>query len=164
MDQQHTTAAAGNAKMRTVLVVIIIVALGVLAFMNYKQRVALEEQLGKVSLQDNQVGNQQNVEAAKRIIEKVKKHFVIPGDVDPTVATIVDVETLKARNDFYKNAKNGDHLIITPTRAILYDPGRDLIIDVVPVQLTPQQPAAASSAPASAAAMIKAASSSAAAR
>ena len=77
MDQQHTTAVAGNAKMRTVLVVIIIVALGVLAFMNYKQRVALEEQLGKVSLQDNQVGNQQNVEAAKRIIEKVKKHYVI---------------------------------------------------------------------------------------
>ncbi|HRH93283.1 MAG TPA: hypothetical protein PKV72_01985 [Candidatus Peribacteria bacterium] len=152
MDQQHTTAVAGNAKMRTALVVIIILALGVLAFMNYKQRMDLEQQLSKVSLTNNQqVGNQQNVEAAKRIIEKVKRHFAIPGDVDPTVATIVDVETLKARNEFYKSAKNGDHLIITPTRAILYDPDKDLIIDVVPVQLTPQQPASsASSAPAAA--------------
>lgn len=150
MDTQHTTAATGNKTMRTLLMLIVIVALGVLAYMNYQQRVALEVQLGKVSLQDNQVGNQQNVEAARRIIEKVKRHFVIPGDVDPTVATIVDVETLKARNDFYKSAKNGDHLIITPTRAILYDPDKDLVIDVVPVQLTPQQPAAESSSSAAA--------------
>jgi hypothetical protein len=148
MDQQ--TPAAGNAGMRNVLVAIIIIALGVLAFMNYKQRVELEQTLNKVALQDGQVGNQQNVEAAKRIVERVKRHYAVPGDVDPTVATIVDVETLKTRNDFYKAAKNGDHLVITPTRAILYDPDRDIIVDVVPVQLTPQEPAvsSASSAPA----------------
>lgn len=147
MDPQQPSA--NTASMRSILVVVIIVALGVLAFMNYKQRVALEEQLSKTTLQDNQVGNEQNVEAAKRIVERVKRHITIPGDVDPTVATIVDVETLKSRNEFYKNAKNGDHLIITPTRAILYDPDKDRIIDVVPVQLTPQQPAQpASSAPA----------------
>ena len=136
--------------MRGVLIIVVIIALGVLAFMNYQQRVALEDQLSKATLQDGNVGSQQNVEAAKRIVERVKQHYAIPGDVDPTVATIVDVDTLKARNDFYKAAKNGDHLIITPTRAILYAPDRDIIVDVVPVQLTPQAPAAssASSAPA----------------
>jgi hypothetical protein len=149
MDQTTPTAHAANSGMRSILVIVIIVALGVLAFMNYKQRLVLEDQLGKATLSDNQVGNQQNVEAAKRIIERVKKHIVIPGDVDPTVATIVDVETLRARNAFYKNAKNGDHLIITPTRAILYAPDKDLIVDVVPVQLTPQQPASSAGSAAS---------------
>ncbi len=130
--------------MRKLLVTIVIVALAVLTFVNYSQRKAAEAQLAKISVEGGQVGNQQNVEAAKRIVEKVKAHFVIPADIDPTVATIVDVDTLKAKNEFYKNAKNGDHLILTPTRAILYDPNKDLIIDVVPVQITPQTAASSS--------------------
>ena len=80
----------------------------------------------------------QNVAAAKEIVDKVRRHIVIPTAIEPTVATIVDVNTLKARNEFYKDAKNGDNLIVTPTRAILYDPDKDIILDVVPVQLTPQ--------------------------
>lgn len=158
MTQPAPHHASGVSGMRTVLVIVVIVALGVLAFLNYKQRTDLEKQLSNVSLQNSQqTGNQQqNVEAARQIVERVKRHYAIPGSVDPTVATIVDVDTLKARNDFYKLAKNGDHLVITPTRAILYDPDRDIIVDVVPVQLTPQAPASstssASAAPASAAA------------
>lgn len=144
---QHTAPVASQHGMRNVLIVVVILALGVLAFLNYRQRVDLEQQLSKISIRENnQVGSPQNVEAAKRIVERVKKHYAIPGNVDPTVATIVDVETLKARNDFSNLAKNGDHLVITPTRAVLYDPDRDIIVDVVPVQLTPQQPAPSSSA------------------
>ena len=70
----------------------------------------------------------------------------IDTSIQPTVATIVDVNALRARNDFYKNAKNGDYLIVTPNRAILYDPNRDMIIDVVPVQLQTPAAAAAGSA------------------
>lgn len=136
-----------SAGSRKVLSLLLVVALAILAYVNYTKRVQLAMELKKLTVQMEQLqtGNDpQNVAAAKEIVDKVRKHIIVPGDIEPTVATIVDVETLKSRNEFYKDAKNGDNLIVTPTRAILYDPDRDIILDVVPVQLTPQ--AAASSA------------------
>lgn len=139
-------SAAGSKKL---LSLFLIVALAVLAYVNYTKRVQLASELKKLSVQMEQLqtGNDpQNVAAAKEIVEKVRKHIIVSTDVEPTVATIVDVETLKSRNEFYKDAKNGDNLIVTPTRAILYDPDRDIILDVVPVQLTPQAASSSSDA------------------
>ncbi len=138
---------------KKLLTVILVVALAVLAYVNYMKRVQLATELKKLSVQMEQLqtgNNPENVAQAKAIVDKVRAHIDIPTDVEPTVATIVDVNTLKARNDFYKNAKNGDNLIVTPTRAILYDPDRDMILDVVPVQLqAPAAPAGAMSSSAS---------------
>lgn len=128
---------------KKVLSTVLIVALALLAFVNYRKRIELATELTKLSVQMEQLqggNNPQSVAEAKAIVDKVKRHIVIQGDVEPTVATIVDVETLKQRNDFYKSAKNGDNLIVTPTRAILYSPEQDIILDVVPVQLTPNTP------------------------
>lgn len=72
-------------------------------------------------------------ELAKQVLEKIRQHMDVPAEPVPTVATIVDIERLREANQFYKAAENGDHLIITEKRAILYDPDRDIIIDVVPV-------------------------------
>ncbi len=151
MDPTTPTPVKKTDGMSKLLVTVLVIALAVLAFVEYNKRVQVAAELEKLTMQMEQLktgNNPQNVAQAKAIVEKVKKHINIPGDVDPTVATIVDVETLKLRNDFYKQAKNGDHLIVTPTRAILYDPDKDMIIDVVPVQLEPQTAAATSQAPA----------------
>lgn len=140
-----TSSPAGGRKL---LSIVLVIALAILAYVNYSKRVQLATELQKLSVQMEQLqtgNNPQNVAAAKAIVERVRRHIMISTAVEPTVATIVDVETLKSRNEFYKDAKNGDNLIVTPTRAILYDPDKDIILDVVPVQLTPQ--AAASSAP-----------------
>jgi hypothetical protein len=137
--------------MRKLLVVILVIALALLAFINYTKRVQLASDLKQLSVKMDQLGtgnDPQNIAKAKEIIEKVRRHMEIPTNPEPTVATIVDVNALKSKNDFYKNAKNGDNLIVTPTRAILYDPDKDVIIDVVPVQLEPTGPT--SSAPAAA--------------
>jgi outer membrane murein-binding lipoprotein Lpp len=137
--------------MRKLLIVILVIALALLAFINYTKRVQLASDLKQLSVKMDQLGtgnDPQNIAKAKEIIEKVRRHMEIPTDPEPTVATIVDVNALKSKNDFYKNAKNGDNLIVTPARAILYDPDKDVIIDVVPVQLEPTEPT--SSAPAAA--------------
>lgn len=55
------------------------------------------------------------------------------------VATIVDIESLRAGNEFYAQADNGDHLVITRNRAILYDPDRNIIVDVVPVSIDQEE-------------------------
>lgn len=128
------------------LTLVLVVALAVLAFVNYTKRVQLASELKKLSVQMEQLqtgNNPESVAQARAIIDKVKAHMDIDTSIEPTVATIVDVEALRKNNEFYKNAKNGDNLIVTPTRAILYDPDRDMILDVVPVQL--EAPAAANS-------------------
>ncbi|MBP9850923.1 MAG: hypothetical protein KBC47_04485 [Candidatus Peribacteraceae bacterium] len=136
---------------KKLLTIILIVGLAALAFAFYQRSATLAAELKKLTVMNEQLqtgNNPESIAEAQAIIERVRQHIEIPTDVEPTVATIVDVEALKSGNDFYKLAKNGDHLIVTPTRAILYDPDRDMILDVVPVQLqTPEQAAAASLAP-----------------
>lgn len=75
---------------------------------------------------------------AAAIVVAVQKHIDIDVSVEPTVATIVDAAKLQAQSQFYKNAVNGDFLVVTPTRAILYSKTRDRIIDVTPVEIKPQ--------------------------
>jgi outer membrane murein-binding lipoprotein Lpp len=136
--------------MRKLLIVILVLALAILAYVNYTKRVQLESDVRQLSVKNDQLqtgNNPQNVAKANEIIAKVRKHMEIPTDPEPTVATIVDVNALRGKNDFYKNAKNGDNLIVTTSRAILYDPVQDIIIDVVPVQLqTTAQPSPAPAA------------------
>lgn len=131
---------------KKLLTIVLIVGLAILAVAFYKRSVTLATELQKLTVMNEQLqtgNNPESIAEAAAIIAKVRAHIEIPSDVEPTVATIVDVDALKSRNDFYKMAKNGDHLIVTPTRAILYDPDKDMILDVVPVQL--QAPAEATS-------------------
>ncbi|MBI3336643.1 hypothetical protein HYZ98_03715 [Candidatus Peregrinibacteria bacterium] len=128
-----------RATFLTTVLVIILVALVVVLDTRRRQ---VEGQLKDLSVQMDQLApqRQQNEQLVKQILVKVKRHMALPGDAEPTVATIVDVEALRAQNSFYQSAENGDHLIVTPTRAILYDPDKDIILDVVPVQLKPASP------------------------
>ncbi len=130
--------------MGKLLLVVFIVGLGIFGVVNYQQRMQYAQQLQKATVNSGKLddGNSpQNIAVAKSIVEKVRKLYVIPADVEPTVAQIVDVNKLKEKNSFYNNAKNGDYLIVTSTRALLYDPSRNIILDVVPVQLqAPEAP------------------------
>lgn len=118
---------------------LVVIALIALSFMLDMRRRAAQEQLEQLTVRMEQLtGNtEQSREAAKQIIDRVRKLIDIPTDIEPTVATIVDVDTLRTRNAFYNKAENGDHLIVTIDRAILYDPDANIILDVVPVQITP---------------------------
>lgn len=84
-------------------------------------------------------------EQAAAVLAKVGKLIELPTEPAPALAMIADVEWLRKQNPFYNRAMNGDFLIVTQTRAIIYDPEENKIIDVVPVQL---QQASSSSQPA----------------
>lgn len=72
----------------------------------------------------------------KDILEKVRRHIQIATDVEPTVATVVNADSLRVKNaSFYAQAENGDALIVTKDRAILYSVKKDIILNVVPVRL-----------------------------
>jgi predicted ATPase len=129
---------------KTFLVTVVIAALVGLVAVLEVQRQAISAQLqedvpqqvedGKMT--DEQVQNQ---ELAQKIIAEVRALITIDESVEPTVATIVDVEALRTRNSFYNKAENGDHLVVTRERAILYSSKNKKIIDVVPIQLEPAE-------------------------
>lgn len=107
------------------------------------QRRDITKQLEQTSQELQEVKrstNQQGEEVAKEVLAKVRTHILIPEDPAPTVATIVDVDSLRKTNAFYEKASNGDHLIITSERAILYNQQKNIIIDVVPVQIQETTP------------------------
>ncbi|MBI4022409.1 MAG: hypothetical protein HY372_03545, partial [Candidatus Andersenbacteria bacterium] len=103
-----------------------------------------EQELEKI----RQATQNRGTEVAQQVLSEVRKTFDLPTDPEPTVATIIDVEALRQTSDFYNKAENGHHLVITQNRAILYDPDRKLILDVVPVRVEQtQQPEASPGAP-----------------
>ena len=134
--------------MTILLVLGIIIAVSLFAWAERQRRSAVRE-LSQTAQQLDEVKKstqKRGEEVAKEVLAKVRNHMDVPETPAPTVATIVDVEKLKQANDFYKKAKNGDNLIITQNRAILYAPDRDRIIDVVPVRVNPTSPAPATPA------------------
>lgn len=136
--------------MRKLLSFLFVIALIALVITLETRRQEAQKQLEQLTIRLEQLqGNSsQNREAAKKVIDQVQKHMLISTEVEPTVATIVNVEELRKKNPFYNKAENGDHLVVTTDRAILYDPDNDIILDVVPVQLQPAVPAKPAPAPA----------------
>ncbi len=128
---------------RGLLITLIIIALIALVAALQLKRQAVEAQLGKLTVDLNQQqqlepkADENNKEIAQQIVDEVSKLIDIPSDVEPTVATIVDIDALRAQNPFYNKAENGDYLIVTSDRAILYSASLRIILDVVPVQLEP---------------------------
>lgn len=133
-DSSSKSAASRTRPLAALAVIGLVVLLVVI---DMRRRNA-EAQLAQLSVRLDQLngGNQgENQEAAKRIVDQVRKLYSIPEGVEPTVATIVDVNQLRERNAFYNKAKNGDYLIVTTDRAILFDAQQNRILDVVPVQI-----------------------------
>jgi len=82
------------------------------------------------------------------LISRVSKHITIKQDETPTVATIQDIKVLQQQNaTFYKDAQNGDRLLVWSDKAVLYSTTRDIILAVLPISL----PASALNQPSSSA-------------
>jgi len=131
------TTSKSRAKPLVTAVILVLVLLLVVLGLKYS---AAQAQLKQLSVRLSQGGGEeQNREAAKQVVDRVRRLYDLPATIEPTVATIVDVDALRKENAFYNKAENGDNLVITQDRAILYRPSQDKIIDVVPVQLQQQQ-------------------------
>lgn len=77
----------------------------------------------------------------KDLIAKVGKLIILPTGEDPVVATINDAAALIKDQVFYKGAKNGDVVLVyqKASKAIVYSPDRNLIVNVGPIFLQNQQ-------------------------
>lgn len=77
----------------------------------------------------------------KELIAKVGKLIILPTGEEPVVATINDAAALIKDQVFYKGARNGDVVIVyqKASKAIVYSPERNVIVNVGPIFLQDQQ-------------------------
>ena len=88
-----------------------------------------------------QMAAQQNQAQVQDIISKVNKLIILPTGEEPVVATINDASSLIKDQVFYKGAQNGDVVLVyqKASKAIVYSPSRNLIVNVGPIFLQNQQ-------------------------
>ena len=140
--QQHVSTVQGTANNNvkgkksknkglvvtlTVLVLLLVSALGYTGYLLYESKNMSAEEAAKVA------GAYQEKEL-EVIIAKVGKHLLLPEDKEAELGTVLNIEELKNEYpEFYKNAKNGDKLLFYPDRAILYDLDNDIVLNVAPI-------------------------------
>lgn len=118
---KHFTAIIG---------IILLIAIGIGGFFFYRY----------ITLRNNPASAQKAAnEEIKKIITKVGKIMMLPNDEIPTVAIVTDASKLKDQ-PFFKNAKNGDKVLIfaKSKKAILYSESSNKIIDTEPVTIGSQ--------------------------
>lgn len=117
------------------LVVLVLALMTVIATYLFLETDELSTKVG--SLQQQLTSAEQKskgVDETKVILAKVSKHILIKDTSKPLLAEIADVDQVKKQNPvFYKDAQNGDKLLIVDGKAILYRPSTDMIINVAPV-------------------------------
>jgi len=70
-------------------------------------------------------------EQGESIVDQVSRHVLLNTQEEPTVLTIKDLSSLKAENpQFYKNAKNGQKILIYSNQIIIYDLEQDKIVNM----------------------------------
>ena len=83
-------------------------------------------------LQDPQAQQARAKRETQDLLAQVGKLMVLP-EGEPTVATVVDAEALAKEQEFFKDAKNGDKVLIYKDKAILFNGQEGRIVNVGPI-------------------------------
>lgn len=112
-------------------VVLVVVAILVIGFVAHR--------LLRSSSSSKQSSSQSPLsEDVPTLVNRVARHLAVKQDEVPAVAIVQDIQLLKSQNPvFYKDAENGDHLLIWSDKAVLYSSKRDIILAVVVVNTAP---------------------------
>lgn len=86
---------------------------------------------------DSTVTKQSEANRAKEVKAKVAKLISVPADETPTLASVTDKTKLKDQ-PFFKDAQNGDQILIFPQakKAIIYREDENRLINVGPIAIT----------------------------
>ncbi len=144
-------SSAGSTKMSPLAIAVLIIVVVTAGGLMIRNAVTPSESPASQVSTTTKPGAPKNAqEDLKQLVDKVKRHIMCKTGEMPTVATIQDVALLKKNNPaFYKDAMNGDRLLIWSDKAVLYSPSKDIILSVLPVTVgaAGQTPSAALSAP-----------------
>lgn len=94
---------------------------------------AWQSNSGKNSLANISSTTKLNDEQVAQVIAKIGTFLVVPADEQPSVVVIDDVQQRASQQAFYKDAKDGDVLVVYSNRAIIYDAKANKLVNVGPI-------------------------------
>jgi hypothetical protein len=87
-----------------------------------------------------QAGDQLSPKEIEKLVEKVRDLILLPSpeEEQPLVATVVNADSLRGEQAFYRNIEEGDILMIYPSlaKALIYRPRTQKLINVGPLQIS----------------------------
>lgn len=131
MANNPTTVVPSKSRITLMWVLLLVVLVGFAwSFISY---LTTARQLA--GLTNSNLANRLSKQQTEQLLGKVSKLMTLPKDRNTIVASITDVETLAATQDFYLQAHNGDKLIIFPAskKAVIYDEDDNRIVNVGPI-------------------------------
>ena len=127
--RSNATNLGVSSTWKWALLVVLLVALGwsLFSYYNTSRQLAI--------LTDPTIAAEAGKKQTEEVLGKVGKLIILPKDKNPVVATINDVEKLATTQDFYREAHNGDRLVIFPAskKAVIYDEDDNRIVNVGPI-------------------------------
>lgn len=113
-------------KIKIILLIIFIAVLVWFAFdyIDAKKQVAL--------LSDPQAQQQAYQKEVDDTVARISKLIILPEGI-PNLSIIQDVKTLAEKQPFFKDAENGDKILIYKDKAIIFSPTRNILVNVGPV-------------------------------
>jgi hypothetical protein len=87
-----------------------------------------------------QTGDQLSPKEIEKLITSVRDLILLPTpeEEQPLVATVVNADSLRSEQAFYRNIEDGDVLMIYPSlaKALIYRPRTQMLINVGPLQIS----------------------------
>ncbi len=123
-----------KSKLLWLLILLILLALaGGVAFL-YTKYAETRKEVEKLSTVQGQ--QELSKTQTQELLGEMRQIIIMPTNEDPVVATITDINQLKDK-DFYKDAKNGDRVVVfaNAKKAYIYSPERKLIVNVGAFQI-----------------------------
>ncbi|HCR81601.1 MAG: hypothetical protein UX28_C0003G0156 [Candidatus Pacebacteria bacterium GW2011_GWA1_46_10] len=119
-----------NSLLKTILrllVVLLLLGFSAWSFWQYRET---KRQLD--TLTDALDSAEQAQQARQELIARVGRLMVLPEGEDPLIFDIENAAALAQAQAFFRNAVNGDKVLIYPRagRSIIYSPSRNIIVNV----------------------------------
>lgn len=104
------------------ITLVVVLALG-FGYSQYKLYTLSKEELatGAVSLASS------TPKTPEEILKAVGRHILLP-EGSPQIAEVQDVEKLRETQAFFRNARNGDIVIVYPFTIFIYRPADDIVV------------------------------------
>lgn len=121
-----------------VIVLVVVVAIGLGGWLVWRSRSSSD--LAGISDSTEKLSDTQ----VQSLVARIGQFMVVPSDEKPSVAVIRNAQSLAQQQAFYQGSKDGDVILIYSSRAIIYDPKADKLVNVGPISRTTETTASAS--------------------
>ncbi|MDD5437603.1 MAG: LytR C-terminal domain-containing protein [Patescibacteria group bacterium] len=116
------------------LAIIVLTAIALMVNQKIKSRQQPAQNSATQTAQTDQAKKAMDKSDIQSLIARVGSLIMVNANEEPTIATVQDAEALRKSNPvFYKDAENGDRLLVWSDKAVLYSTRLDKLLAVMPI-------------------------------